>query len=88
MQGQPLKTDFAALQENSEQFESASRRIGVAELDSALPIDVPFVARDPSDVPGTYLLVDHALYRAGKGADGALIVTGDHDDSIYSPPPE
>lgn len=39
------------------------------------------------DVPGTYLLVDHALYRVSKGAAGALVVTGDHDDSIYSPAP-
>lgn len=40
------------------------------------------------DVPGTYLLVDHALFRAGHGAAGALVVTGPHDDSIYSPQPE
>jgi nitrite reductase (NO-forming) len=39
------------------------------------------------DVPGTYLLVDHALFRAGHGAAGALVVTGPHDDSIYSPQP-
>ncbi len=39
------------------------------------------------DVPGTYLLVDHALYRVAKGAGGQLIVSGDHDDSIYSPQP-
>ena len=39
------------------------------------------------DVPGNYLLVDHALYRVGKGAAGLLKVTGEHDDSIYSPPP-
>lgn len=40
-----------------------------------------------TDVPGTYLLVDHALYRVGKGAGGALVVTGAHDDEIYSPAP-
>lgn len=39
------------------------------------------------DVPGNYLLVDHALYRVGKGAAGLLKVSGPHDDSIYSPPP-
>jgi nitrite reductase (NO-forming) len=39
------------------------------------------------DEPGTYLLVDHALFRAGRGAAGALVVTGPHDDSIYSPQP-
>jgi nitrite reductase (NO-forming) len=37
------------------------------------------------DVPGTYLLVDHALFRVGRGAAGALIATGEHDDTIYSP---
>jgi nitrite reductase (NO-forming) len=40
------------------------------------------------DVPGNYLLVDHALYRVGKGAAGLLKVSGPHDDSIYSPPIE
>ena len=39
------------------------------------------------DVPGTYLLVDHALFRAGHGAAGQLIVAGEHDESIYSPVP-
>jgi len=40
------------------------------------------------DVPGNYLLVDHALYRVAKGAAGLLKVSGPHDDSIYSPPIE
>jgi nitrite reductase (NO-forming) len=39
------------------------------------------------DVPGNYLLVDHALYRVGKGAAGLLMVSGAHDDSLYFPPP-
>ncbi len=39
------------------------------------------------DTPGSYLLVDHALYRVSRGAGGALEVSGDHDDSIYSPAP-
>jgi len=38
-------------------------------------------------VPGSYTLVDHALGRAlAKGTAGQLIVTGDHDTSIYSGP--
>lgn len=37
--------------------------------------------------PGKYLLVDHALYRAGRGALGALVVAGEYDPSIYSPEP-
>jgi nitrite reductase (NO-forming) len=40
------------------------------------------------DVPGTYLLVDHALFRVARGAAGHLIVSGEHDESIYSPVPE
>ncbi|HZQ09939.1 MAG TPA: copper-containing nitrite reductase [Anaerolineae bacterium] len=35
--------------------------------------------------PGQYTLVDHALYRVGKGAAGVLMVDGAWDDSIYSP---
>jgi nitrite reductase (NO-forming) len=38
--------------------------------------------------PGTYLLVDHALFRVAHGAGGALIVSGEHDETIYSPVPE
>ena len=38
--------------------------------------------------PGTYLLVDHALFRVARGAAGKLIVSGEHDESIYSPIPE
>jgi nitrite reductase (NO-forming) len=37
------------------------------------------------DEPGTYLLVDHALFRAGRGALGHLVVTGKYNPSIYSP---
>jgi nitrite reductase (NO-forming) len=38
-------------------------------------------------VPGSYTLVDHALGRAlAKGTVAQLIVTGDHDTSIYSGP--
>lgn len=39
------------------------------------------------NMPGTYLLVDHALYRVSKGAAGALKVSGDQENSIYSPAP-
>ncbi len=41
------------------------------------------------NVPGRYLLVDHALYRVSKGAAGVLMTNGDdYDTSIYSPLPE
>ena len=36
------------------------------------------------DYPGQYLLVDHALSRAGKGLVGAISVSGDGDKSIYN----
>lgn len=39
------------------------------------------------DVPGNYILVDHALFRASKGALGILAVSGEHDESIFSPAP-
>ena len=39
------------------------------------------------EVPGTYTLVDHALFRVMKGAAGALVVEGKHDESIYAPAP-
>ena len=39
------------------------------------------------NVPGTYLLVDHALPRAiDKGAAAQIVVTGANDTSIYSGP--
>jgi nitrite reductase (NO-forming) len=36
------------------------------------------------EYPGQYLLVDHALSRAGKGLVGAITVGGDADKSIYN----
>ncbi|WBY02511.1 copper-containing nitrite reductase [Ramlibacter tataouinensis] len=35
--------------------------------------------------PGKYILVDHALSRAGKGLSGVLEVTGPADSKIYQP---
>ena len=37
------------------------------------------------DVPGKYLLVDHALARMNKGAWAVLEVTGDENPDIFSP---
>ena len=39
------------------------------------------------NVPGNYLLVDHALWRVAKGAAGVLAVEGKPDTMIYSPTP-
>ncbi|WP_370680638.1 copper-containing nitrite reductase [Comamonas sp. GB3 AK4-5] len=35
--------------------------------------------------PGSYLLVDHALSRTGKGAVGVLEVTGEGEPGVYKP---
>ena len=35
--------------------------------------------------PGTFMLVDHALSRVGKGAAAALHVSGPADSAIYQP---
>jgi nitrite reductase (NO-forming) len=35
--------------------------------------------------PGSYTIVDHALWRVSKGTAGILMVSGDWDPSIYSP---
>jgi nitrite reductase (NO-forming) len=37
------------------------------------------------DEPGSYTLVDHALWRVAKGAAGLLMAGGEWDPSIYSP---
>ncbi|OGH68681.1 MAG: nitrite reductase, copper-containing [Candidatus Magasanikbacteria bacterium RIFCSPLOWO2_02_FULL_44_11] len=37
------------------------------------------------DVPGTYLLVDHALARMNKGAWAELVVRGNENHDIFSP---
>lgn len=36
--------------------------------------------------PGSYTLVDHALYRVLKGAAGVLKVSGDWNPDVYAPP--
>ena len=37
------------------------------------------------EVPGTYLLVDHALSRAARGLIGQLVVEGDEQPEIFKP---
>jgi nitrite reductase (NO-forming) len=36
------------------------------------------------DVPGNYILVDHALSRLERGLAGYLIVEGEDDPTIFS----
>jgi nitrite reductase (NO-forming) len=38
------------------------------------------------EVPGTYVLVDHAIFRTAKGALGHLLATGVERPDIYDPP--
>lgn len=38
------------------------------------------------EVPGTYVLVDHAIFRTAKGGVGHLVVTGAERPDIYDPP--
>ncbi len=38
------------------------------------------------DVPGSYTIVDHALYRVQKGAVGVLQVSGDPDPTVFDAP--
>ncbi len=38
------------------------------------------------EVPGTYMLVDHSIFRTAKGALGHLVVTGADRPDIYDPP--
>lgn len=58
---------------------------------AARPLDVPHLAFDPTivpaPIPGKYTLVDHALFRVMKGAAGALMIEGEHDERIFSPMP-
>lgn len=38
------------------------------------------------EVPGTYVLVDHAIFRTAKGALGHLVVSGADRPDVYDPP--
>lgn len=37
------------------------------------------------DAPGTYLLVDHSIFRIDKGAVGQLVVTGPNTPEVFQP---
>jgi nitrite reductase (NO-forming) len=37
------------------------------------------------EVPGTYLLVDHAIFRTHKGAAGELVVGGEAEPGVFEP---
>ena len=48
-----------------------------------IPAGGASVVEFKADIPGTYTLVDHAIFRVEKGAIGYLKVTGKPDNSIY-----
>ena len=37
------------------------------------------------EVPGTYVLVDHALSRAARGLIGQLVVEGEENPEVFKP---
>jgi nitrite reductase (NO-forming) len=41
------------------------------------------VAEFTVDVPGSYILVDHSIFRIDKGAVGILNVTGKENPAVY-----
>ncbi|MFN8545630.1 MAG: copper-containing nitrite reductase [Candidatus Binatia bacterium] len=51
-----------------------------------IPAGGATVVEFPVEVPGTYTLVDHAIFRTQKGASGSLVVTGAQRPDIYDPP--
>lgn len=65
-------------------FSGAPEAFVVNEETAYMPPGSASVFEFRLDEPGQYLLVDHALYRAAKGAAGILTVTGDHDPNLYS----
>jgi len=52
---------------------------------TAIPAGGAAVVEFTLDAPGTYNMVDHAIFRAfNKGAVGQLVATGDHDHVVFS----
>ena len=49
-----------------------------------IPVGGATIAEFQLNVPGDYVLVDHALARVDRGAWGILHVNGDPDSEIYS----
>jgi len=85
--GPNIGSNFHVIGEIFDKVYSGSPKTGVENEETAyIPPGSASVFEFKLDEPGKYLLVDHALYRIAKGAAGALIVDGDWNPDIYSPP--
>lgn len=52
---------------------------------TAIPSGSATIVETKIDVPGTYVLMDHSIFRAAnKGTTGHLVVSGDKNPQIYS----
>ena len=70
------------------------RAYPLASITSAPMTDVQTITVPPGgaavtefklDVPGRYILVDHALSRMERGLKGVLVVEGDENPQIFRP---
>jgi amicyanin len=50
-----------------------------------IPAGGAAVVEFKSDVPGTYLLVDHAIFRLHRGAAGSIVINGAKNSEVYDP---
>jgi len=66
-------------------FPEAATNIAFENIQTTLvPAGGATIVEFTADVPGTYILVDHALARLDRGAWGTLIVSGEENPEIYS----
>jgi nitrite reductase (NO-forming) len=68
--------------------EGAVPGAGQADLNvqtTLIPAGSASIVEFKLEVPGTYVLVDHSIFRIDRGALGALVVDGPSNPSIYPP---
>ncbi len=84
--GPNLTSSFHVIGEIFDQvFTEGGTRVQENVQTTVVPPGGSSVVEFKLEVPGTYILVDHALFRAfNKGAVGMLKVTGSEDKVIYS----
>lgn len=52
---------------------------------TAIPAGSATIVETQIDVPGTYVFLDHSIFRAGnKGASGQIVVSGEANPALYS----
>ncbi len=67
-------------------YTEAGSSINKGVQTTLIPAGGATIVEMKTEVPGTYLLVDHSIFRAfNKGAIGQLKVTGKEDPSIFHP---